>query len=374
MKNPDVPVGVGDRSRYNAFMSREELTHIRLGNGETNVFFAAVDDLAGPIMAADVMGRDQNPPSVLICDANTAKMNIPLAPNMRRIVVPPGERCKQADVLLSVIEGLVDFGLTRESAVFALGGGAVTDLGAFVASIYLRGISCVLLPTSLLAMVDAAVGGKTGIDFGGYKNMVGTFAPAREVRIAPDVLDTLPRREYVSGLAEVIKAGFLGDGELVAFLEDRAPDVLERDPAAVREIIARAVKYKAAVVEADFTEQGERAFLNLGHTFGHALEASLGLGEWTHGEAVAWGIARAMHAGASLGITDPSWTERVIALLERYEYETGPAPVEPRKIVDGMYKDKKRNSRGITFVLQRGPQDTVLQTLEPKQILDILVM
>ncbi len=357
-----------------AHMSREELIYIPLGNSATTVYFTEVEDLAQPPANADNAALGGNASDVLICDANTAQIDIPFPRDMRRIVVPPGERCKQADVLLSVIEGLVDSGLTRESTVYALGGGALTDLAAFAASIYLRGVSCVLLPTTLLAMVDAAVGGKTGIDFGGYKNMAGTFAPAREVRIAPVVLDTLPRREYLSGLAEAIKAGFLGDGELVAFLEDNSRRVLDREPAAVREVIARAVKFKAGVVETDFTEQGTRAILNLGHTFGHALESSLGLGEWTHGEAVAWGIARAMRAGAHLGITDASWVERVIALLERYGYETGPAPVEPGKILDGMYRDKKRNSRGITFVLQRGPQDTMLQVLEPEQILDILVM
>ena len=307
-----------------------------------------------------------------VYDEHTASIPIPDGESIPRVVVPAGERCKQRDVLFSLLDRFAEAQLTRESCVVAVGGGALTDLVACAASVYLRGIDVVLVPTSLLAMVDAAIGGKTGIDYGGYKNVVGTFYPAREVRICPDTLQTLSDREYRSGLGEVLKAAFLGDTELLDLLERSSEAVLAREDEVVAEMIARAVTVKANVVAADFTEQGQRAFLNLGHTFGHALESVLGLGEWTHGEAVAWGIARAMHAGLTLGTTERMWAQRVLALLERYGYNVGPTPVSAHMIVDAMQRDKKRTTDGVRFVLQRGAQQTYLETLAPETIIDIL--
>jgi 3-dehydroquinate synthase len=312
------------------------------------------------------------PCDMVVYDEHTVKIPLPAGESIPRTVVPAGERCKQRDVLFSLLDRFAEVQLTRESCVVAVGGGAVTDLVAFAASVYLRGIDVVLAPTSLLAMVDAAVGGKTGIDYGGYKNIVGSFYPAREVRICPHFLQTLPEREYRSGLAEVLKAAFLGDADLLELLERSRDAVLARDDEVLSEVIGRAVAVKAGVVATDFTEQGPRAFLNLGHTFGHAVESVLGLGEWTHGEAVAWGIARAMHAGLTLGTTDQAWADRVLALLERYGYNVGPAPVTAPAIVEAMQRDKKRTAAGLRFVLQRGPQQTCLQTLVPATIIDIL--
>jgi 3-dehydroquinate synthase len=311
-------------------------------------------------------------PPLVVCDENTADLDVAFPPGMPVATVPAGERCKQPGVLLSLLDTFMQTGLTRGSTVYAFGGGAVTDLVAFAGSIYLRGVRVVLVPTSLLAMVDAAVGGKTGIDFYGFKNMIGTFAPAAEVRIAPALLDSLPQKEFLSGLAEVLKAAFLGDSTLVNMLETRSQEVLGRDGSLMSEIIRRAVAVKAAVVQADFTEQGQRAFLNLGHTFGHALESALGLSTWTHGEAVAWGIARAMRAGVAEGITDSEWARRVTGILRSYGYNTGASPLDPAVVIQAMQKDKKRTSRGVQFVLQRGPQENVLHTMERNRIMDIL--
>jgi len=309
---------------------------------------------------------------LLVCDAHTASIPLPDSEGVRRVVVPAGEACKERDVLFSVLDAFLEAQLTRDSVVAGFGGGAVTDLAAFAASIYLRGVSVILIPTSLLGMVDAAIGGKTGIDHRGYKNVIGSFHPAEEVRICPELLETLPEREYRSGLAEVLKAAFLGDPELLGLLEGRSDAVLARDPAVLEEMIERAIRVKTGVVQGDFTEQGNRAFLNLGHTFGHALESVLGLGRWTHGEAVAWGISRAMDAGVRRGITAPEWAKRVVTLLQRYGYETGPSPVSPEAVVDAMIRDKKRTSRGIRFVLQRNQGETVLAPLERTLILAIL--
>jgi 3-dehydroquinate synthase len=351
-------------------MTGYTLTELNLDGHPTLVTMTETDSVLQPFHRSN--GTPPRALALVVYDEHTATIPIPAGAPIPRIVIPAGERCKQRDVLFALLDRFADAELTRSSCVLAVGGGAVTDVVAFAASVYLRGIDVVLAPTSLLAMVDAAVGGKTGIDYGGYKNIVGSFYPAREVRICPHLLQTLPEREYRSGLAEVLKAAFLGDAELLDLLERSADAVLARDNDVLREMIARAVAVKAAVVGADFTEQGERAFLNLGHTFGHAVESVLGLGQWTHGEAVAWGIARAMHAGLTQGMTDRAWAHRVIALLERYGYNVGPAPVSARAIVDAMQRDKKRTSDGLRFVLQRGPQQTCLETLVPETIIDIL--
>lgn len=308
------------------------------------------------------------PADLFVADTNTHKLSkTPHAAPV--VVVPPGESCKSMAVITQALEECTRAGLRRDSVITGIGGGAVTDFTAFLASLYLRGVPVTLVPTTLLAMVDAAIGGKTGVDFLGYKNMVGSFYPAQEVLIMPALLETLPDREFRSGLAEVIKAGMLGDEHLFSILEEQSAKVLNKDSEIIREVIERAIRVKCEVVAEDFRESGRRAFLNLGHTFGHALEASLGFGVWTHGEAVAWGIARALEAGVALGITDAPWHTRVLALLQRYNYPVEQFPASREEITAAMYQDKKRRAQGIPFVLQRGPQDTLLQPL-PQDVLD----
>ncbi len=310
---------------------------------------------------------------LVVADSNTVGL-VPPGTDLPVVVVPAGEACKDFSVLEYLLDQFARQNLRRDSVIAALGGGAVTDLAAFAAAIFLRGITVVLVPTSLLAMVDAAVGGKTGIDFGGFKNLVGAFHPAREVRLVPEFLRTLSEREYRSGLAEVIKAAFLGDAELLELLEQRSADVMAREPEVLRELIRRAVLVKCGVVARDFTEQGERAYLNLGHTFGHALEACLGLGEWTHGEAVAWGIARAMEAGLAAGVTDPAWAERVLRLLNLYGYPLEERPVSADELIAAMDKDKKKRRGGLFFILQEGPFKTVQRTLDRDILESILTV
>ncbi len=308
---------------------------------------------------------------LFVADTNTNQL-FKTPSSLPKVVVPPGEGCKSMTVVSQALEECTRAGLRRDSVIAAVGGGAVTDFTAFLASLYLRGVPLTLVPTTLLAMVDAAIGGKTGVDFLGYKNMVGTFYPAREVTIIPTMLETLPEREFRSGLAEVIKAGMLGDDELFLLLEEQHSRVISKDKAVLRELIERAIRVKCAVVTEDFRESGTRAFLNLGHTFGHALEASLGFGVWTHGEAVAWGIARALEAGVAVGLTDPRWYERVMALLNVYNYPVQQYPAAADRVIAAMYQDKKRRAEGIPFVLQRGPRDTLLQPLPPDVLTTVL--
>lgn len=314
-------------------------------------------------------------PDLVACDAAVAESSIlgVWSPaDIRRIILPPGEQSKHWNVLKALLRSCTERELTRSARIAAVGGGAVTDLGAFAASVYMRGVSITLVPTTLLAMVDAAIGGKTGIDFWGYKNLVGAFYPADSVLIVSEFLDTLSEREFLSGLAEVIKAAMLGDPELFEFLERSRETVIRRDPTALREVVTRAVAVKAGVVNRDFTEQGERAYLNLGHTFGHALEAVLGLGKLTHGEAVAWGIGRALDLGVRIGITERSWATRARALLEDYGYTMRVSQAHGQELIAAMRKDKKRRRDGLVFVLQRNAQATVMETVPDTDVVAVL--
>jgi 3-dehydroquinate synthase len=221
-------------------------------------------------------------------------------------------------------------------------------------------------------MVDAAIGGKTGINFGGYKNMVGTFYPAHEVRICTGVLETLSDHEYKSGLAEVIKSALLGDRALLDTLETRRESVLARDPQVVREAVWACVNVKSDVVEQDLRESGVRAHLNLGHTFGHALESVGGLGSYSHGEAVAWGMAQAMELGVRTGLTDSAYARRVKNVLEAYEYRIEAIPELAEAIRSAMNKDKKRQGNEVRFVLQRNLEETVVTSVDESTLMDVL--
>lgn len=276
-----------------------------------------------------------------------------------------GEAAKSWGELERIVVRMLEADLTRSSRVVGVGGGVVCDISALAASLYMRGCALTLVPTTLLAMVDAAIGGKTGINFGGYKNMIGTFYPADEVRICTETLTTLPEGEYRSGLAEVIKSAMLDDTELFSLLETRRDEILARDADLLDTIVAACVEVKGGIVEADLRESGFRAHLNLGHTFAHALESVQGLGIWSHGEAVAWGLARAMDLGVLAGVTDKAYASRVIELLLGYGYRLDPIPEATAAIVNAMRRDKKRVGDEIRFVLQRtlgetyvGPVDT----------------
>lgn len=339
-----------------------EIASLDIGGVRSEIFFS--DNNGVPVaVKADF--------DLVVTDTNTADL-VRVGLNQPHVIVPAGEACKEFSILKNLLDDFSRHGLRRDSTVVALGGGAVTDLAAFACSVYLRGVSVVLYPSSLLAMVDAAVGGKTGIDLGGFKNMVGTFYPAREIRIVPSLLESLSDREYRSGLAEVIKAALLGDPTLLELLENNTEAVIARDPSIVGEIVRRAILVKCGIVTRDFRETGERAHLNLGHTFGHALESCLGLGEWTHGEAVAWGIARAMDAGCAAGITDRRWADRVRAVLARYDYPIDVRPVTAERLSEAMQRDKKRFRDGIRFVLQTEPFTTVQTALAFDIIRDIV--
>jgi 3-dehydroquinate synthase len=304
--------------------------------------------------------------SIFIFDENTAAL-LDIDEDAS-LVIPPGESQKNMDTVCFIAGELLRKGVTRDSCLIAVGGGVVCDVAAFCASIYMRGMRLLLLPTTLLSMVDASLGGKTGVDFRGYKNILGSFYPAEAVIISPPLLRSLPDGEFRSGLAEVIKHSLLGEKELYRLLDEQREELLRRNPDILREVVMRSLKVKACYVEKDPKESGIRGHLNLGHTFGHALEAALGFTGVSHGEAVAWGIGKALEAGMELGITEPRYAAKVKSLLIDFGYRLEDIDYDREALLAAMAYDKKRQSRTLRFVLQRNFGDTRFSPI-PEQVL-----
>jgi 3-dehydroquinate synthase len=271
------------------------------------------------------------------------------------ITVPAGEKSKSMAVVEKCHDQLAVHRLERESFIVALGGGVVGDLAGFVAATYLRGIPFIQVPTTLLAQVDSSVGGKTGVNLRAGKNLVGAFYQPQLVLCDLDTLKTLPQREYVSGLAEVIKYGIICDAVLFAQLERSLPKLLKRDVSILRDVVARCCEIKADVVGQDETESGLRAILNFGHTIGHALENSSGYGKFLHGEAIAIGqVAAAKLSHKILGLPSGE-VERIENLLVRaaLPVKTKLNSRQREKLFTAMKLDKKVSAGEIKFVLAR---------------------
>jgi 3-dehydroquinate synthase len=278
----------------------------------------------------------------------------------KSVVLPAGERTKDFQHLAQLAERLLAERLERRSTLVALGGGVIGDLAGFAASVLLRGIDFVQIPTTLLAQVDSSVGGKTGINTAQGKNLVGSFHQPRLVLADLDALETLPRRELLAGYAEVVKYGLIADAVFFDWLEGHGAGVVEGDLAARRHAIAVSCAAKARVVGADERESGQRALLNFGHTFGHALEAECGYGdELLHGEAVAIGMVMAFELSARLGLCPNADAGRVARHLASVGLPTSLDSIEGRsfsveRLLDHMRRDKKVAGGRVSFVLARG--------------------
>ncbi|KGM54561.1 3-dehydroquinate synthase [Lysobacter daejeonensis GH1-9] len=319
-----------------------------------------------PRLAHTLRGRHV----LLVSDGNVAplyadKVEAALAaarPDLvvRRFVIPPGEQEKTLARFGECIEALAAMGATRDATVLALGGGVVGDLAGFAAACWMRGVDCVQLPTSLLAMVDSSVGGKTAVDLPAGKNLVGAFHPPRAVIADTATLHTLPERELRAGLAEVVKYGAIFDAGFLHWIEAHAESLLAGDEAALSYAIAHSCEHKADVVARDPFEHGDRAMLNFGHTFGHAIETEQGYAGTTgaglnHGEAVAVGMVLAARLSAALGMAPDADAERLQALLQRLGLPTAiPAGLAPDALLARMQLDKKADARGLRLVLWNG--------------------
>ena len=267
------------------------------------------------------------------------------------VVVPEGEQTKSWEMLNEVFEALLKGRYGRDTLLIALGGGVIGDLAGFAAATYQRGVDFLQVPTTLLAQVDSSVGGKTAINHALGKNMIGAFHQPRAVISDVATLDTLPERQLRSGIAEVLKHGFALDAPFVDWLEKNVEKLLARDRAALAYAVRRSCELKARVVGADERESGERALLNFGHTFGHAIEAGAGYGVWLHGEAVAAGMVMAAELSALMGDLKKTEVSRIRDLLARAGLPlTGPA-LAPERMLELMAVDKKAAKGKTRFVL-----------------------
>ncbi|NLG59634.1 MAG: 3-dehydroquinate synthase [Gammaproteobacteria bacterium] len=291
-----------------------------------------------------------------------------------RLVLPAGEASKTLAGFARAIDALATMGARRDACVFALGGGVVGDLAGFAAACWMRGIDCVQLPTTLLAMVDSSVGGKTAVDLPQGKNLVGAFHPPVAVFADTATLRTLPPRELRAGLAEVVKYGAIGDAPFLDWLEAHAGRLLGGDDAALREAIARSCQHKAAIVARDPFEHGERALLNFGHTFAHAIETAQGYGGLNHGEAVAVGMVLAARLSERLGLAPIADGDRLQALLARFGLPVHlPAGLDPQRLLDLMRLDKKARADGLRFIGWNGAgRARILGDVPEEAVLDVL--
>ncbi len=344
---PALTVGLGDRS-YPIFIGDGLLGDAALlgsvlgGQRGSRKVAVVTNDIVGPLHAPRLQ-------------AAWAAARGPDAARPLEIVLPDGERHKTLETVSRIIDALVANRFARDDLIVALGGGVVGDMAGFAAACYQRGIGFVQMPTTLLAQVDSSVGGKTGVNHPGGKNLIGAFHQPQAVVTDTATLRTLPPRELRAGLAEVVKHALICDADLFAWLEANADALLALDPAALAHAVRRCCAIKADIVARDERETGERALLNLGHTFGHAIETVTGYGPWLHGEAVAVGLAMAAGMSQRAGWLPAADAARLDALLARFGLRTearGPVSAEAARAA--MRLDKKVRDGRVRLVLLKG--------------------
>lgn len=328
----------------------------------------------GPLVAS--LGKVSH--AVVITDANVQEpYALPVAESLSAaeidvdiISVEPGEESKSVEVAAGLWNGMLELGADRQAVVVAIGGGVVGDLAGFVAATFLRGLRFVQVPTTLLAQVDSSVGGKVGVNLPEGKNMVGAFWQPIGVLIDPNVLGTLPDREYRAGLAEVVKYGVILDAEFFGFLEANVEQLNRREPSCLTHVVTRCCRLKADVVEADeFERSGRRAILNYGHTFAHAFETLGGYGNLLHGEAVAMGMTCAARLAQRLRRVDEAFVARQTALLERLQLPFEPPKVEAEAALKVMAHDKKVSHGTLRFVLpSRLGEVELVSGIDPREV------
>jgi 3-dehydroquinate synthase len=293
-----------------------------------------------------------------------SRLHAALAARYARVLLielPDGEAYKDWQSLDIIFDRLLAAGCDRKTLLFALGGGVVGDVTGFAAACYMRGVPFVQVPTTLLAQVDSSVGGKTAINHPRGKNMIGAFHQPVRVIADLDVLASLPQREIAAGLAEVIKYGPIADTAFLDWLEAHLPALVARDPAALAHAVKRSCEIKAQVVAADEREGGLRAILNFGHTFGHAIEAGLGYGEWLHGEAVGCGMVMAADLSRRLGTIDSAYAARLTGIIGRAGLPTRGPALGAQRYLELMRLDKKAEAGEIRFVVIESPGRAVVR-------------
>lgn len=317
---------------------------------------------------------------VIVTDSNVAQHYLAKVattfsvPELDQLILPPGERHKT----LATIELIFDFLLARrcdrQTILIALGGGVTGDMSGFAAACFQRGIDFIQIPTTILSQVDSSVGGKTGVNHALGKNMIGAFHQPKAVIIDTDTLATLPTREIAAGIAEIIKYGLIQDEPFLGWLEQNLDQLQNLDPDILGSAIAKSCINKAQVVAADEKEQGLRAILNLGHTFGHAVETFTGYGQWLHGEAVGLGLRMAAALSVLIGTLSESENLRVNTLLDRANLPNKlPTGCDNQKLLQLMYSDKKAEAGKLTMITLKGLGHSVVnKEITDRQVLDVL--
>lgn len=271
---------------------------------------------------------------------------------LTKLVLPDGEQHKTLATFSKIIDAMVADGHHRDTTVIALGGGVIGDMAGFAAACYQRGVNVMQIPTTLLSQVDSSVGGKTAVNHPQAKNFIGAFHQPTAVVIDIDTLETLPKREFLSGLAEVLKAALIKDADFVAWLMAQRAAILARDKTQLLAMIARACTIKQAVIERDAKERGERVLLNFGHTFAHAIEQCVGYGQWLHGEAVGLGMLMASDLSRLAGILTDKDHDHAHALLQAFDVPKRlPKDVTPEQLLDTIRADKKTRNAKLHWVL-----------------------
>ena len=361
-----------------------ETVRVELGARSYDVLVGAgLVEQAGRLMAPLLRGRS----AIVVSDGVVAGLYLDATLRSLReagfacsaLTVEVGERSKDLETLGGMLEGILGRGIERTTALVALGGGVVGDLTGFAASILLRGVPFVQIPTTLLAQVDSGVGGKTGINSAHGKNLIGTFYQPRLVLADVATLGSLPLRERLAGYAEVVKYGLIDDPEFFAWLERNGAALVDGDRDLLRTAVAHSCRAKARIVAADERERGSRALLNLGHTFAHALEAEAGYdGSLLHGEAVAYGIVLAHRLSAALGLCSADDAARVAAHFREVGLPSEANALPPihwntSALIERMKHDKKVQDGRITFVLTRGVGQAFLSQDVPHEALRTLL-
>ncbi len=333
---------------------------LRVHLGERSYDIAMVNDDLHAI-GAFARPRSKGSAALVVTDVNVAPHAARVDASLKSagfrssvVVRPSGEGQKSLAVVAELYEALLDLPADRKTLVVAVGGGVTGDLAGFAAATFARGLPLLMVPTTLLAMVDSSVGGKVGVNLPRAKNMVGAFHQPAGVFIDTSTLATLPDREYRSGLAEVVKYGVILDADFFAYLEQNIAAILDREPSAVQRIVRRSCELKAMVVEKDEREEtGLRAALNYGHTFAHAFETAAGYGAWLHGEAVAAGMVCASRLAERRGLVPAELTQRQVKLLEAFGLPIAPLDWPLGPMLATMRSDKKAVAGQIRFILPR---------------------
>ncbi len=334
-----LKVELGERS-YNIFFGQGALTEIgRLARD------LKLGDRAMVVTNATIGGYYLDPLKKSLAGEGFA---------VSSIEIPEGEEYKNIETLKYIFDSLVSDNLDRGSFLVALGGGVIGDITGFAAATYMRGISCIQVPTSLLAQVDSSVGGKTGINHEKGKNLIGAFHQPRIVLIDVNTLDTLPEREFISGLAEIVKYGIVFDKDFFDFISSNVKKLLARDKDCLMSVVSRSCELKANIVVQDEKESGLRATLNFGHTIGHAIESLTGYKTYLHGEAVSIGMVQAARISEKMGYSVAADTCRIVTLLEKLKLPVEIPPFSLESYVEAILHDKKVKDERITFVLNNG--------------------